>query len=575
MKNISIRIKVIVPIFVLFCIIVLASAFSIINEKKLLTTSYAISDDCSRSIELLLDIESNLESIGKNMYAHCKIENATTKNQYSATINEQVAEMKDYFELYKKKNLTDKELEYFGALEKKFDKYLTGIQEVLEASMKQDEEGQLTAINVIEQPAEDYIIKKIKSLINMRKAEMETALESQTSAYKRAILTSVIFTVIAVLMGVLATFVCSKGIIRPMKYISRKLNKMIQDIEDNKGDLSERVSVSGKDEIGIIGNSVNSFIETLQNVMNRITDSSDNMNQIVDEVERKISSADDSANDISAVMEELSASMLDVSDSVSGIGGLLSDIGNSVEELSMGAEELLAYTDEMEQSANKLKESAIQNKNETNDVTLEIITKLQKAMEDSKKVEQINELTNQILGIASQTNLLALNASIEAARAGEAGRGFAVVATEISHLSDSSRDTATNIQNINMTVIATVRELTNQANNLVSYIQDTILPDYDNFVNAGTQYNNDANHVNEIVNRFHAMSDELSKQSESVQRYADSISTAVHESSEGIQNAASSTENLAREITNVSEKIVKNKEVASLLEKEAERFRCV
>ena len=115
-------------------------------------------------------------------------------------------------------------------------------------------------------------------------------------------------------------------------------------------------------------------------------------------------------------------------------------------------------------------------------------------------------------------------------------------------------------------------ELTSHANQLISYIQETILPDYDNFVNAGVQYNSDANHVNQIVRRFHVMSDELTKQSQSVQQYADSISTSVRESSEGIHNAASNTEDLSNEITNISDKFNINKEVANSLGREAERF---
>ena len=180
--------------------------------------------------------------------------------------------------------------------------------------------------------------------------------------------------------------------------------------------------------------------------------------------------------------------MSDVTNSVSGISGQLSNIGASVQELSAGSDELLRYTDKMEQSALGLKNNAIKNKNEASNMTQAIISKLQEAMEESKQVEQIKQLTNDILNIASQTNLLALNASIEAARAGEAGRGFSVVASEISQLSDSSRDTATHIQDINNLIIDAVRQLTNHANELVNYIEDTILPDYDSFVEAGMQY---------------------------------------------------------------------------------------
>lgn len=572
MNNISIKIKVLVPIIVLSIVIFLSCGLSMMNEKNLLNTSYVISDECSKSIELLLDMQTNLEAIGKNMYAHCRAENATTKNQYGDTIKQEITAMQEYFADYEAQKLTDKEREYIGAMKKKFDKYLEGVNTVLENSMKDDLEAQRTAINVVEKPAEDYLIYKINSLINLRKEAMEEALKSQKNAYTVAVLSSVIFVCIALLMMVAAVFVCTNGIIKPMKYISQKLDTMIRDINNNQGDLSVRINITGKDEIGIIGGSVNSFIETLQKVMRRITESSFDMNAIVDEVGKEVTLSDDSARDISAAMEELSAAMANVSSSVGGISDQLSGIGDSVQELSNGSDELLKYTDEMEQSATNLKENAIRNKNETSNITAEIISKLQNAMEESKKVEQIQELTNDILSIASKTNLLALNASIEAARAGDAGKGFSVVASEISQLSDSSRDTATNIQAINTLVIETVHELTDHANDLVNYIQETILPDYDSFVNAGVQYNEDANHINEIVNKFHVMSDELRIKTENVQEYAESISNSVLESSEGINNAATNTENLSFEISNISNKILENKEVANSLSQEAEKF---
>ena len=109
----------------------------------------------------------------------------------------------------------------------------------------------------------------------------------------------------------------------------------------------------------------------------------------------------------------------------------------------------------MDQNADKLKNDAILNKKNTGEIVTDIIGKLQTTIQESKKVEKVSELTNDILNIADQTNLLALNASIEAARAGEAGRGFAVVASEIGKLSESSRDAAVNIQSINSTVIGT------------------------------------------------------------------------------------------------------------------------
>ena len=306
--------------------------------------------------------------------------------------------------------------------------------------------------------------------------------------------------------------------------------------------------------------------------MKHISESSVEMNRIVSDVDEKIRCSEQNSGDISVAMEELSASMISVSETVSGISSDMKDIEDRAKELSEKSEHLLAYSDTMDQNATTLKQSTILNKENTSKVVTDIIEKLKDAIENSKQVERVNELTNDILGIADQTNLLALNASIEAARAGQVGRGFAVVASEIGHLSESSRNAAVNIQSINQTIVGTVTELIQNANDLVAYIQQNILPDYDKFVDAGTQYNDDAVYINGIVENFNNMSLELRQCTEHTMNYIDNIIASVTEGSKGINVAADNTANLSDEITNISEQIKQNKIVADTLSSEAKRF---
>ena len=193
-------------------------------------------------------------------------------------------------------------------------------------------------------------------------------------------------------------------------------------------------------------------------------------------------------------------------------------------------------------------------------------------MEDSKSVDRVNDLTDEILSISSQTNLLALNASIEAARAGEAGRGFAVVADEIRQLADSSRETANNIQSINNMVVIAVKELLDSSDSIVKYISETILPDYDGFVDAGKQYNEDAVYVNKVVSQFSEMSVQLEMLIKSITESISGIATSVDESADGISAAASNTNALVREITQVTDAMNNNKDIANSLNQQAEQF---
>lgn len=314
------------------------------------------------------------------------------------------------------------------------------------------------------------------------------------------------------------------------------------------------------------------FIETLQKIMVQITDNSDRLDETVGEVIQRVETANDSSNDISSVMEELSASMEAISSTLTEINSNAENVGSNVSEIAGESQGLLEYATNMQSRASVLQNTAVENKQNTSGVVNSIISNLKKAMEDSKSVDRVNDLTDEILSISSQTNLLALNASIEAARAGEAGRGFAVVADEIRQLADSSRETANNIQSINNMVVIAVKELLDSSDSIVKYISETILPDYDGFVDAGKQYNEDAVYVNKVVSQFSEMSVQLEMLIKSITESISGIATSVDESADGISAAASNTNALVREITQVTDAMNNNKDIANSLNQQAEQF---
>lgn len=120
LNQISIKVKVMLPICILGIVILLASISSLVNSKRLLQAGVVISQDCSKSIELLMDMSSELESMGKNMYGHCDAENSISKESFATTIHEKLESMDSYFKQYKKQKKTAREKEYFGALQNRF-----------------------------------------------------------------------------------------------------------------------------------------------------------------------------------------------------------------------------------------------------------------------------------------------------------------------------------------------------------------------------------------------------------------------------------------------------------------------
>ena len=264
--------------------------------------------------------------------------------------------------------------------------------------------------------------------------------------------------------------------------------------------------------------------------------------------------------------------MQDISENASVINTNTDNVAKEVELIAEKTDELTGYTKDMKAHAQSMESVARTNMESTDRKVSEILEVLQKAIEDSNSVKQVNSLTNDILNIASQTNLLALNASIEAARAGEAGRGFAVVASEISQLAAASQEAANNIQRINAVVTNSVTNLSDNANGLVSYINDSILPEFERFVESGVEYNDKASFSEGTMTDFKEKTDSLKQSMLEISSSINTISHAINEGVNGVVSAADSTQLIVEDMDNISHKMDENYEIADSLKKETSIF---
>lgn len=265
--------------------------------------------------------------------------------------------------------------------------------------------------------------------------------------------------------------------------------------------------------------------------------------------------------------------MQEIGNSANVINQNADSVRREVETIADKSNSINEYSKQMKVNADEMEANARTNMQETGVKVQEILSVLNKAIEESKSVEQVNGLTNDILSISSQTNLLALNASIEAARAGEAGKGFAVVADEIRQLADSSRETANRIQQINGVVTNAVHNLAGNANNLVEYVNDSILPEFENFVGSGVQYRDNATYIESVMNEFSAKTDDLRRAVDEIAGSIGTITDAIEEGANGVTGAAESTQVLVTDMENISSRMDENQEIAGALQKETDVFK--
>ena len=363
-----------------------------------------------------------------------------------------------------------------------------------------------------------------------------------------------------------------KYVIKPIIATNKDIRDIIDGIDNGEGDLTKRVRVISNDEIADLGNGINLFMDKLQEILKLIIENTNYMENVVAEVDGSVVKSNDSASDLSAMTEELSATMQDVGLSVNTINDNADNILKDVEIIATKSDDINQFSKEMKANAEKIESDARYNMVQTGEKVGNILDVLNKAIEDSKSVDQVNNLTNDILNISSQTNLLALNASIEAARAGEAGKGFAVVADEIRQLADSSRETANKIQSINSVVVAAVNNLSDNANNLVSYLQQTILPEFQTFVDGGVKYKENASYIENAMDEFVEKTDVLKKNMDEIAHSINTITTVVDDGAAGVNNAAISTQDLVEDIVNISNKMIENKSIAQNLKNSTNIF---
>ncbi len=558
---------ILIPVFVVGFVSVISSGLSLKNLSKVNDAASQIVDTSMVGTEMLNDIEMETVNIHTLALAHIISTDLSSMIDIVSEVRNHEEKLKQLLDDYNPYVTLETKRNYRIICEN----YTSLVKEcgnvMAYSAAGKNEEAYKTANGSIAKYSNN-IEKAISSMREHVNSVTQEERKSLESTYRASVVTCTFTIAISIIALLFVVFAVVTMVIKPLLRTQKEINGIIVNIDNKKGDLTQRVTPINNAEVDAVGKGINVFMTKLQAIFKAVVTNSARMERVVDDVRQSVQTSNSSVSDLSALTEELSATMQDISENASVINTNTDNVAKEVELIAEKTDELTGYTKDMKAHAQSMESVARTNMESTDRKVSEILEVLQKAIEDSNSVKQVNSLTNDILNIASQTNLLALNASIEAARAGEAGRGFAVVASEISQLAAASQEAANNIQRINAVVTNSVTNLSDNANGLVSYINDSILPEFERFVESGVEYNDKASFIEGTMTDFKEKTDSLKQSMLEISSSINTISHAINEGVNGVVSAADSTQLIVEDMDNISHKMDENYEIADSLKKE-------
>lgn len=380
----------------------------------------------------------------------------------------------------------------------------------------------------------------------------------------------IVFAAVFVLIAIGITLLIARNISQPIKETSHYLNVIATG--DFTGEVSPKL-LAQRDEIGVLAHSLEKMQSAMRSMMKAVAEESSMVSEMLNGIATEMHSLNESIEEISSTTEELSAGTEETAASSEQMNATTLEMEKAIESMAAKAQDGASTVGRVSALSDEMKVQAISSKEEALELYSKTKANLQSAIEQSKAVEQINELSNAILDITNQTNLLALNAAIEAARAGESGRGFAVVADEIRKLAQDSKTSVSRIQQVTHQVYSVVSELSASSMEIMEFIDKKVLQDYEGQVQSSERYNEHSRVISDIVMDFSSTSEELLASMQNMVMAISQISTSANEEASGAANIAQKAEAIVRMSENVASLTSQSNKKSEALIKLVQQFK--
>lgn len=400
-----------------------------------------------------------------------------------------------------------------------------------------------------------------KIMIQIPKAEVDKPLNS-------LLVKLIIIGLVTILLSIIA-------IVSQIRYLTKNIKK-VKDFALclAEGDFSiSQLDIKSKDELGQMGSALNKMLVENKSVIGTIATDSEKVYRVSEEL-------DVTTVNLVSNFEKIEEKIVEINEDMMSSSAATEELNASVEEVNASVNFLANETTKSYEMAKDIKARATEVKSKSEASYLEAIQladnneqKLNQSIEDAKIVESIGVMAEMISQIAEQVNLLSLNASIEAARAGEQGRGFAVVANEIGSLASQTTSTVSDIKQTTTKVQTAFDNLMSNSMMLLSFIKETVTPDYKMFVEIAKRYGQDANDIEKTVTTIANMTNNIEK-------VINEVGDAIQNIAEVSQNTASSSgviitnmDSVAELIGNISEMVGNEKQISSDLDSVVKNFK--